>query len=243
MSTTPVTLNGTTYFVPQPGEAGPTYAQNLTNYLIALATAFPQTAGSVGFTALTSANANPATAGSIRLAHGDLEEWRNNANSGNLPLGVGQAGVGGVDDLSYNGILLTGQPAACYQASAIVAWTVVGAVVTGYNTALFADTDSAFNTGTGTYTVPTGKAGYYWVTGSLVAAAGAVSTSLFLQIRQNGSPVFRQDASCDVTDSQSVAVTGLLKCAVGDTLTIFQQSGVANAGVNIQQDNYILVKK
>src|SRR5271166_1043579 len=100
MSTTPVTLNGTTYYVPQPGEAGPTYAQNLTNYLIALATAFPQTSGTgTGFSALVSASANPATNGQIRLAHGDLIDWRNAANSGNNYLSLG--GFGSSDDLNY----------------------------------------------------------------------------------------------------------------------------------------------
>src|SRR5277367_5116435 len=109
MAQTPVTLNGVTFFVPQPGEAGPTYDQQLTNYLIALATAFPQTSGTgTGFSALISASSNSAASGSIRLAHSDTVKVRNNANSADLTLGT-VAGIGGVDDLSFGGTELTGQ--------------------------------------------------------------------------------------------------------------------------------------
>lgn len=146
MATTPVTLNGVTYFVPQPGEAGPTYDQNLTNYLIALATAFPQTSGGgVGFTVLASATANPATAGQIRLAHTDTVAWRNNANSGNLLLGVGQSVAGGVDDLSFNGTELTGQSAAVYRI-ATPQTLITTATTVNFDTALY-DSDSAVTTG------------------------------------------------------------------------------------------------
>ena len=242
MATTPVTLNGTTYFVPQPGEAGPTYAQNLTNYLIALATAFPQTSGTgTGFSALTSSSANSATAGVLRLAHSDLVDWRNNANSANLALGVGQAGVGGVDDLSFNGTELTGLPAASYGASAAIAWTIAGGVVTGYNTIGF-DTDSAFNTGTGIYTVPTGKGGFYMVMAS-VAAIAAAATSLQLTIRKNGTGVLQAQEETNAATNQSVLVVGIVQCVATDQLSIFQQSGVANAGVVSAAENYIIVKK
>lgn len=145
MATTPVTLGGVTYYVPQPGEAGPTYDQNLTNYLIALATAFPQVGGQVGFSVLGSSSANPATAGNIRLAHTDTVDWRNNANTANLVLGAGVSGAGGVDDLSWAGIELTGQCSAVYRIATPQA-AITTATVVNFDTALY-DSDSAVTTG------------------------------------------------------------------------------------------------
>jgi hypothetical protein len=116
---TSVTYNGVLYSVPSYGDGG--YAQgpgNLSLYLIALSTGslqqtggpFPITADvnfgpNFGLIALyyTSETANPATAGQIRLAHTDTIDWRNNANSGNLALGVNSS-----DQLTFNGTPLTG---------------------------------------------------------------------------------------------------------------------------------------
>lgn len=50
------------------------------------------------FGALTSATANPAGAGALRLAKSDVINWRNNANSGNLSLGIN-----GSDQLTFQG--------------------------------------------------------------------------------------------------------------------------------------------
>ena len=49
----------------------------------------------------TSVSANAATAGSLRLAHADTIDWRNNANSGNLALGVNSS-----DQLTYQGAVI-----------------------------------------------------------------------------------------------------------------------------------------
>lgn len=87
---TSVSFNGVVYSVPAFGDTG--YAQgsgNLSAYLIALA------GGPFPFTSQT---ALPATAGQIRLAKTDTIDWRNNANSGNLPLGIN-----GSDQLTFNG--------------------------------------------------------------------------------------------------------------------------------------------
>jgi hypothetical protein len=50
---------------------------------------------------LISSTANPATIGVVRLAKTDAIEWRNNANSANLPLAVN-----GSDQLTFNGTVL-----------------------------------------------------------------------------------------------------------------------------------------
>src|SRR4029077_4413602 len=79
MATT-VVFNGVTYSIPAYQDTG--YAQgsgNLSSYLIALA------GGPYPFTSQT---ANPASTGTIRLAHSDTIDWRNQANSGDLALGV-----------------------------------------------------------------------------------------------------------------------------------------------------------
>lgn len=111
---TPITFNGSNYNVPSFGDGG--YAQgsgNLSLYLVALSTgtlqqsggSFPLTADAnfgpnFGLIALyyKSVTANIATAGQIRLAKTDTIDWRNNANSANLALGID-----GSDNLTFNG--------------------------------------------------------------------------------------------------------------------------------------------
>jgi fibronectin-binding autotransporter adhesin len=85
----PVVLNGITYQVPVTGDVN--WGPPLTRYLVALGTlAYYQTQSS-----------NPATAGVLRLAVGDTIDWRNNANTGNLPLGIN-----GSDQLTFNGTII-----------------------------------------------------------------------------------------------------------------------------------------
>lgn len=117
---TAITFNSVAYSVPAYGDTG--YAQgpgNLSSYLIALSTGtLQQSGGTFSLTSdvnfglnfgliskyFTSVTANPATAGTIRLAKTDTIDWRNNANSANLALGIN-----GSDQLTYNGaIVLTG---------------------------------------------------------------------------------------------------------------------------------------
>lgn len=101
---TPITFNNVAYSVPAYNDTG--YAQgagNLSAYLIAIATGTLQPSGGTfaltadvnfgtnfGLVALyyKSTTANIATAGSIRLARTDVIDWRNQANSANLVLGV-----------------------------------------------------------------------------------------------------------------------------------------------------------
>ena len=102
------------YFIPEYNDVG--WAQgngNLTDYLVALATATLQVgSGSFPLTtplnlgpnfgiivpSITSSSTNPATAGVISLANTDLIDFRNNANSANLALGVNSS-----DQLTFNG--------------------------------------------------------------------------------------------------------------------------------------------
>jgi hypothetical protein len=114
---TSVVYNGVTYSIPAYGDVG--YAQgpgNLSAYLIALASGSPQATGGLfsltaplnfgpnfGLLAVnySSTSANPASAGTIRLANTDTIDWRNFANSGNDVLGVNTS-----DQLTYNGSVI-----------------------------------------------------------------------------------------------------------------------------------------
>lgn len=114
---TPVTYNGVSYSIPAFGDVG--YAQgpgNLSSYLIALSSGPQATGGLFSLTAplnfgpnfgliavnYTTTTTNPATAGQIRLAKTDTIDWRNNANSANLPLGINVS-----DQLTFNGVVLS----------------------------------------------------------------------------------------------------------------------------------------
>ena len=92
------------------------YAQgagNLSSYLVAIASGTLQQSGGIfSLTAdanfglnfglvskyFTSVTTNAATAGAVRLAKTDTIDWRNNANSANLALGIN-----GSDQLTFNG--------------------------------------------------------------------------------------------------------------------------------------------
>lgn len=114
---TPVVFNSVAYSVPSYNDTG--YAQgagNLSAYLVAIASGTLQPSGGTftltgdinfgsnfGLLAkyYTSVTANPATAGAVRLAKTDTISWRNNANSGNLPLGIDSS-----NNLTFNGSIV-----------------------------------------------------------------------------------------------------------------------------------------
>lgn len=99
-----VTLNSSSYTIPDVGEND--WGQNVTDFLVAIPGAVLQKSG--GTFTLTaevdfgvtyglksayykSRAANPASAGAIRLGVADVVSWRNNANGGDLNLGVDAA--------------------------------------------------------------------------------------------------------------------------------------------------------
>lgn len=115
-----VVLNGVSYSIPDPGDTA--WGEDLSDYLVAIATGFLQKQGgsftltaevdfgatfglkSVYFKSRTS---TPATAGQVRLARADLIQWRNEANDGNVTLGVNAS-----DELVFNGTSI--QPSGDY---------------------------------------------------------------------------------------------------------------------------------
>lgn len=205
MATTPVTLNGTTYFVPQPGEQGPTYDQDLTNYLIALATAFPQGGAnpSSTFQALVSATANPAQTGQLRLAATDLITVRNQTNTNDDKLGVTVT-----DDVYWTNATtgrvntLSGHP--CLHAHG---GTTQSGITTG-TTILFSnvdlDTDSGWNAGSGIYTVQANKGGFYIIGVALQTTQNTATGTQLLTLQANG-----------VTTIGGAQITGMAAASTG----------------------------
>lgn len=107
-----VTVNGSNYAIPQTNERG--WGTAVTSWIQAIsANTLQPTGGSFILTSdldfgsnygvksqyLLSRAANPADANFIRLAKTDLIAWRNNANSGNVTLGIDAS-----DNLVFNGI-------------------------------------------------------------------------------------------------------------------------------------------
>ena len=222
MATTAVTLNGVTYYVPQPGEQGPTYDQDLTNYLIALATAFPQGGASPSstFQALVSASANPASAGQLRLAQTDNIRWRNAANTNNVSLGLDS-----LNDLSFfdagTGITtqITGQP--FLNAYVTVAQTGISGATTIKFDTVVTDTDSAYNAGTGIYTVPTGKGGQYLIACSLLLSVATAISIASLNIAAGGNTVATSEVSNQVigVGATALAASTVVTLTAGQTIS------------------------
>jgi hypothetical protein len=110
-----VTLNGVSYLIPDTGEGG--WGDAVTNYLVALSTGVLQKAGgtftltaSVDFGAnfglraqyYQTRGASLASTGEFRLSNAETIQWRNAADSANLPLTVNAS-----DILEFNGNPLT----------------------------------------------------------------------------------------------------------------------------------------
>jgi len=109
-----VTFNGQNYTIPTPNETG--WGSNLDDYLVAIAAgALQKTGGSFTLSAevdfggafgikaldFKSRTVNPASTGVLRLANGDLIEWRNGTNTGDVGLTVNAS-----NQLVFNGVLV-----------------------------------------------------------------------------------------------------------------------------------------
>jgi hypothetical protein len=120
-----VTVNGSNYSIPQNNERG--WGTAVTSWIQAISANTLQPVGGtftltadVDFGAsyglktsyLSSRTSNPSGAGLIRLAVSDSIGWRNNANSGNLLLGVD-----GSDNLTFAGVALPTAAAGSFQDS------------------------------------------------------------------------------------------------------------------------------
>jgi len=171
MAVTPITFCGTTYNVPQQGDAS-AWGTSLTAYLLALgAPAYYQ-----------SATASPAQSGIIRLAKTDTLVWRNNAGSGDVALSKGTS-----DQLQWNGVDFTGNPQAIYTTAAGQSFTSGSTAILNYGTSEL-DTHNAVAVGASwRFTVPTGKGGLYAVSAAAMWNAAITTGAITLQLFKNGS--------------------------------------------------------
>lgn len=246
-----VSLLGVNYSIPEPGDVG--YDQQLTNYLKALSTAFPQLSG--GAYALTAEldlgasfgvkqlymkteTATPATVGVVRLAKTDAVGWRNNANSADLALKIDTA-----DALTFNGNNVTGNPflgANTATPQSIPNGLVDTIVVFG---TVERDSDSAYNSTTGRFTVPTGKGGDYLIT-SNVGWGTAANTPRVL--------VYKNAAAAKTLNNLGVGTlinsqggSAMLNLAAGDVIDIraAHNSGGAISLTAIASINYFSIKR
>src|SRR5258708_22869651 len=106
--------SGHNYVIPDIGDKN--WGKNVTNFLVAIPAGTVPTSGNFALTGDVSFTGgfglvspyfktpvvNPASAGFLRLAKTALIDWRNNANSANLSLGIN-----GSDQLIFNGTPLT----------------------------------------------------------------------------------------------------------------------------------------
>lgn len=221
-----VSLLGVNYSVPEPSDTG--YDTTLTNYLVALATAFPQLNGgtqsltaeldfgaSFGIKSLyyKSRTANPAAAGQIRFGKTDTLSFRNNANGADLALAIDTA-----DALTFNGLNVTGNPI-------LGASTAAGQSITNGATEIVVvfgttevDTDSGYNAGTGRYTVPTGKGGHYAIGGQIAyntAPTGTCTASIY-----KNAALLKKTQFIAPAASQTIQVEATVVLAAGDIIDI-----------------------
>lgn len=243
------TLNGLSFSIPEPNDNG--YGTALTSYLVALATAFPQLGGAWALTSeldfgasfglkalyLKSETANPAASGVVRLAKTDSIAFRNAANSGDVVLAKDTG-----DALTFAGNNITGNPMldASTSAGQSIPNSTVTIVVFG---TVSRDSDSAYNSGTGRYTVPTGKGGDYVITGC-IAWTGSVTGTPSVGINKNGSEVRRCQANAPVA-LQTMEVSAILNLAAGDIIDIraTQASGGAVSLAGVTASNFFALKR
>jgi len=222
-----VTVNGSSYSIPQKNEKG--WGDNVTAWIQAIsAGTLQKSGGTFTLTADTyfggtyglvsqyfkSGSSNLSTSGALRLANTDVIGFRNAANSGNLTLGVDSS-----DRLTFNGNPLVGSSALT--ASKAVETNALGVLVsssfapaTSSNTAssvVARDSSGNFSAGTITGNL-TGN-----VTGNASTATALASNPSDCSAGQKATGI---DASGNLTCSavsMSADVTGVLPIANGGT--------------------------
>lgn len=249
----PVTLNGTVYSIPSPGDTG--WGTTLDQYLQAIATGTLQLSG--GTATLTadidlgssfgplaayfkSKTASIAAAGLVRAAKTDTVSWRNNANAADLPLGIGTQ-----DQLTFNSVDITGNPMASYTASGTSLVNATASIIQ-FNTIEF-DTNSAVTTGAAwKFTVPAGKSGKYLIATSVVPSGAIAAGVTSLQVYKNGSAfktLWRSSGAVPSTTSlEGQAILSLVATDFID-IRVTQNSGGAMSLTATPAENFISIAR
>jgi hypothetical protein len=247
-----VTLGGTNYPIPQPGSTP--WGQNVTNWIVAASggTGFLQAIGTTPFTFLKSATTNPAAAGALRLANTDTIDWRNFGNTADDKLFPGVAANSqSTDDLYWlnatAGVTtqLTGNPFANYkQGTAQVAFGPAATVIK-FDTVI-TDTDTAYATGTGLFTVPTNKGGVYQLSAKVQLIQNTAAGFPTIYIYKNGAAIEQvaspyQFAAAGAGGMQ-VSSQGV-SCVPTDTLGIYCSSTAGTLTTVIGVGSVLSIKR
>ena len=83
------------------------------------------------------------------------------------------------------------------------------------------DTDSAFDTSTYKFTVPTGKAGTYLFTVDVSWSTAPDGCLMSVAIAKNGSRFVIQQEDLGSIQSLNMSVTGIINCSVGDEIQAY----------------------
>lgn len=193
-----VTFSGTNYTLPDQGDTY-SWAPGVKSFFQALAAATLQVGGgtqalqaeldlggTAGLKALyvRSRAANPSATGVFRLGNTEIIGWKNGANSGDLWLRVGSN-----DQLNFNGNDITGNPQAVYTTAAGQSFSTGVQSIVNFGTS---ETDTAAAVTTGAswkFTVPSGKAGRYFIAAAATFSGAIASGTTSLQLFKNGSAV------------------------------------------------------
>jgi hypothetical protein len=240
-----VSFRGQNYTIPEPGDAN---TQSLTDYLNALSTGavpYPISADidlgaafGIKSIAFKTRAVNPAAAGLVRLATGDSIGWRNAGNTADVALAKDSG-----DALLFGGQNVTGNPMLGANTAAGQSIPASAHTIVVYGT-VERDSDNAYNSTTGRYTVPAGKGGDYMIVGSLNwgAAPGAVLTAI--SIAKNGI-VTKQAQRVNPASSDAMQVSAVLTLVAGDVIDIraYQASAGAVVLSAAASNNYISIKR
>lgn len=147
-----------------------------------------------------------------------------------LGSGATQTGFGGVNTPAFSAYFLSTTNSLPTNTPTLVA----------YNGKYF-DTDNAYNTSTGKFTVPTGKGGKYFFTATVSMASAFAYVIVY--IYKNGVSVSRGHA---VNNSSTGGVYALIDCSVGDEIQVYcYQGGTTQdvvGGISSQFNGYKIIE-
>lgn len=242
-----VVVNGSNHTIPQTNEKG--WGANVTAWIQAISqytlqnsggtftlTADVDTGATYGFKVpyIKPQTANPATAGLVRLAKTDVIDWRNNANGGNLPLGIDSS-----DRLTFNSAIIPTATTGSFQdstfsiydngdATKLIAFQASGITTGNTRTITMGDSDvnlgAIANANLATMGANTVKAN--------VTAGTAVPTNVSLLSTNTASAAVIRDGSGNfAAGTITASLTGL--ASLNTSYTANQYGVVASGSANV----------
>ena len=130
------------------------------------------------------------------------------SNAGTIALGSGDV----QSNFNYPAFIATNNTSTSMSGDTWTVYTFDAEVV---------DTDSAFNTSTYKFTVPSGKAGTYLFTVDVSWSTAPDGTLMSVAIAKNGSRFVTQQEDLGSTQSLNMSVTGIINCSAGDEIQAY----------------------